>query len=97
MKISYSQTRMHEAHISDDESRRIAIDVLRREFELPTGCFISEKNEVVQEHLTGGGSHSWFEKQVLRPASGDDSQVLGIITELEVRNGAHDTRKAVEV
>ena len=88
MEVKFSETKYKTAIIDRREEIRIAISVLRNEFDIPERSWIedggSDESTVLMMNVGySGGSHSWDEKEVHRNAVPGDERVLDVISYLQ--------------
>jgi hypothetical protein len=91
MKARVKIEEYKEAEISKREAVRIAIEIIQKATDLEVdghiGCFLKQGN-LMYSDLVGGGSHSWFEENVIRKATEQDIAALSIIAKIkEYANG----------
>ena len=99
MEVSYSVTERKSALITPRESIRVAIETLRREFDLPERCRVvggREFDDGSAESITvrrtvehNGGSHSWDSDEHYREHREGDRRVLAVIDMLLEADNAH--------
>jgi hypothetical protein len=81
MKITYTKTKRVKTEISDDEADRIAIEVLRKRFDIPKDAYIDE-GWLKFEYENHGGTHSWTTEEVKRKATIADRMAVDILDHL---------------
>ena len=92
MEVKFREIVEKRAHLGNRESIRVAIEVIRRECDLPETCYYSETdkgadgevcNTIRRVHEYGGGSHSWDEHKYYRDAMPFDLAALNTISKLQ--------------
>ena len=80
MKATIIETR--EVEVPKDEAYRLAIEVIQEACDLRGATRIENENLCYSERV-GGGSQSWIETVVVRPATDADKKALDVIARIK--------------
>jgi hypothetical protein len=82
MRVKVPVVHYEYVEISDQQAKEIAIDFVRKVYDIPSACFVKD-GTVVEEIEQYGGTHSWTEKRNYRPATDRDVIVIAFIEDLK--------------
>lgn len=71
MKVEATQHKNIEVELSDWTVKNIILDSLWEELDIPPMAYIRDGNLMVDVEV-GGGSHSWYNNEIIRKASEED-------------------------
>lgn len=87
-KIKGTQSQTVEVEVSDTQLKLIVSNYLRKTIglhelgEYERSWYMIQDGAIYYEYLTGGGSHSWFEKDKIREATELDKAVFAVLAEI---------------
>lgn len=76
-------TETKRVELTAEAARQVAREIIAHALGVPLEGFIEGENLCV-EHRVGGGSHSWFEKETVRPATDSDRAAVLVLRAVAV-------------